>query len=149
MKQMNNWFKPNKISLNVEKTKLVILKSPRKVLSDDIKIKITGKRLYPSNSVKYLWVRIDKFLDWHDQVNNIAVKLNRANVLLLNIRNYVNMKKYLLLKKYLLRNIWLPPNLFRRKYYVSWFSKFEVHFFLKTIFSSLLTNYLRKYTFCQ
>ena len=92
MKQMNNWFKPNKISLNVEKTKLVILKSPRKVLSDDIKIKITGKRLYPSNSVKYLWVRIDKFLHWHDQMNNIAVKLNRANVLLLNIRNYVNMK---------------------------------------------------------
>ena len=92
MKQMNNWFKPNKISLNVEKTKLVIFKSPRKVLSDEIKIKLTGKRLYPSNSVKYLWVRIDKFLHWHDQVNNIAVKPNRANVLLLNIRNYVNMK---------------------------------------------------------
>ena len=54
MKQMNNWFKPNKISLNVEKTKLVIFKSPRKVLSDEIKIKLTGKRLYPSNSVKYL-----------------------------------------------------------------------------------------------
>ena len=92
MKQMNNWFKPNKISLNVEKTKLVILKSPRKVLSDEIKIKLTGKKLYPSNSVKYLWVRIDKFLHWHDQVNNIAVKPNRANVLLLIIRNYVNMK---------------------------------------------------------
>ena len=92
MKQMNNWFKPNKISLNVEKTKLVIFKSPRKVISDEIKIKVTGKRLYPSNSVKYLWVRIDKFLHWHDQMNNIAVKLNRANVLLLNIRNYVNMK---------------------------------------------------------
>ena len=30
---------------------------------------------------------------WHDQVNNIAVKLNRANViLLLEIRNYVKMK---------------------------------------------------------
>ena len=54
MKQMNNWFKPNKISINVEKTKLVIFKSPRKVLSDEIKIKLTGKRLYPSNSVKYL-----------------------------------------------------------------------------------------------
>ena len=82
----------NKISLSVEKTELVIFKSPRKVLSDEIKIKLTGKRLHPSNSVKYLGVRIDKFLHWHDQVNNIAVKLNRANALLLKIRNYVNMK---------------------------------------------------------
>ena len=35
---------------------------------------------------------IDIFLHWHDQVNSIAVKLNRANALLLKIRNYVNMK---------------------------------------------------------
>ena len=82
----------NKISFKVEKTELVIFKSLRKVLFDEIKIKLTGKRLYPSNSVKYLGVRIDKFLHWHDQVNNIAVKLNRANALLLKIRNYVNMK---------------------------------------------------------
>ena len=94
MKQLNNWLSANKISLkvNVEKTELVIFKYPRKVLSDEIKIKLTGKRLYPSNSVKYLGVRIDKFLHRHDQVNNIAVKLNRANALLLKIRNYVNMK---------------------------------------------------------
>ena len=29
-------------------------------------------------------------VDWHDQVNNIAVKFNRANALILKIRNYVN-----------------------------------------------------------
>ena len=44
MKQLNNWLSANKISLNVEKTELVIFKSPRKVLSDEIKIKLTGKR---------------------------------------------------------------------------------------------------------
>ena len=83
MKQLNNLLSANKISLNVEKTELVIFKSPRKVLSDEIKIKLTGQWLYPSNSVKYLGVRIDKFLHWHDQVNDIAVKLNRANTLML------------------------------------------------------------------
>ena len=92
IEQLNNWLCANKISLNVEKTELVIFKSPRKVLSDEIKIKLTGPRLYPSNSVKYLGVRIDKFLHWHDQVNNIAVKLNRANALSPEIRNYVKMK---------------------------------------------------------
>ena len=92
MKHLNNWLSANKISLNVEKTELLIFKSPRKILLDGIKIKLSGKRLYPSNSVKYLGIKIDRFLHWHDQVNSIAVKLNRANALLLKIRNYVNTK---------------------------------------------------------
>ena len=92
MKHLNNWLSANKISLKVEKTELVIFKSPRKVLLDEITIKLTGKRLYPSNSIKYLGIKIDRFLHWHTQVNSNAVKLNRANALLLKIRNYVNMK---------------------------------------------------------
>ena len=44
-----------------------------------------GKRLYPSNPVKYLGVRID-------QVNNMAFKFNTPNALLLKIRNYIKMK---------------------------------------------------------
>ena len=51
-----------------------------------------GESLCPSNSIKYLRVKIDRFLHWHDQVNSIAVKLNRTNILLVKIRNYVNMK---------------------------------------------------------
>ena len=87
MKHLNSWFSANKISPNIEKTELVIFKSPRKV-----KIKLGGKRLYLSNSIKHLGVKIDRFL--HNQVNSIsiAVKLNRANALLLKITNYVNMK---------------------------------------------------------
>ena len=42
--------------------------------------------------MKYLSVKIDIFLHWHNQGNSIAVKLNRANALLLKIRNYINMK---------------------------------------------------------
>ena len=90
MKQLNNWLRGNKISLNVEKVELVIFKSPRKVLSDEIKVKFSGNGLYLSNSVKYLGVNIDKFLHLHDQMNNVAVR--SINILLCNIR--------------------LPPNLF-------------------------------------
>ena len=46
---MNNWLSANKSSLKVEKTELVIFKSPKKVLLDDIKIKLSRKRLCPSN----------------------------------------------------------------------------------------------------
>ena len=92
MKDLNNWSRVNTFSLNIEKTELVISKSPRKVLLDETKIKVSGKRLYPWNSIKCLGVKINKFLHWHDQVNSIAVKLNRANALLLKTKNYVNMK---------------------------------------------------------
>ena len=70
----------------------MVFKSRRKVLLDEIKIKLSGKRLYPSNSIKYFGGKIDRFLHWHDQVNRMGVKLNTANELLLKIRNYVNMK---------------------------------------------------------
>ena len=92
MKQLNNWFSANKVSLNVEKSQPVVFKSWRKVLFDEVKIKVSGKILYAKNLVKYLGVSIDKFLHWHDHVNNIAVKRSRANALLLKIRNCVNMK---------------------------------------------------------
>ena len=45
MKHLNNCLSANKISLNVEKTELAIFKSPSKVLLDEIKIKLSGKRL--------------------------------------------------------------------------------------------------------
>ena len=61
VKQLHNWLSADQISVSVEKTELVIFKSPRKVLSNEIKIKFTGQRLYPSNSVKYLGVMVDKF----------------------------------------------------------------------------------------
>ena len=51
-----------------------------------MKIKLNGKKLYSSNSVKYLGIKIDRFLHWHDQVNSIAVKLNRANALFFKLQ---------------------------------------------------------------
>ena len=50
MKQLNNWLSANKISLNVEKTEVVVFKSPRKVLSAETKIKLTGQRLCQTQS---------------------------------------------------------------------------------------------------
>ena len=89
------------ILLNAEKTEPVVFQSPRKVLPDKIKIKISGKSLHLSNSVKSLVVRNNRFLNWRDQVNSIAAKFNRANTLLLEIRNCVIMKTFRNILQYL------------------------------------------------
>ena len=60
---------------------MVIFKSKQKKLEGDLKIKLCGKRLYSTESVKYLGVKIDANLTWQDHVNDLSIKLNRANAL--------------------------------------------------------------------
>ena len=71
---------------------MVIFKSKQKKLEGDLKIKLCGKRLYPTESVKYLGVKIDTNLTWQHHVNDLSIKLNRANALLFKIRKYVSHK---------------------------------------------------------
>ena len=59
LKHLLNWLNANKISLNVKKTEMIIFKYKQKKLEGDLKIKLCGKRLYPTESVKYLGVKID------------------------------------------------------------------------------------------
>ena len=54
LKQIENWLQVNKISLNVGKTELVLFALLKKQPACDLKIKLNGKRLYETDSVKYL-----------------------------------------------------------------------------------------------
>ena len=71
---------------------MVIFKSNQKKFERDLKIKLSGKRVYPTESVKYLGVKIDTNLSWKHHVNDLSVKLNRANALLFKMRKYVKCK---------------------------------------------------------
>ena len=50
------------------------------------------KKLYQIDQVKYLGIDIDKSLFWKHHIDNVAVKLNKANAMLSKIRQYVDMK---------------------------------------------------------
>ena len=71
---------------------MVIFKSNQKKFEGDLKIKLCGKRLYPTESVKYHGVKIDTTLSWQYHVNDLSIKLNRANVFLFKMRKYVSLK---------------------------------------------------------
>ena len=92
LKYLVNLLNANKISLNVKKTEMVIFKSKQKKFEGDLKIKLCGKRLYPTESVKYLSVKIDANLNWEYHVNDLSIKLNRDNVLLFKMRKYSSLK---------------------------------------------------------
>ena len=90
LKNLLYWLNANKISLNVKKTELVVFKSKRKQFDGEIKLKLSCKRLFPTDSVKYLGVKIDGNLSWKSHIDYLSVKLSRANALLFKIRNFVN-----------------------------------------------------------
>ena len=48
----------------------------RKQRETNLKLKLKGKRLCNANSVKYLDIKSDENLNWHQEINNVAVKLN-------------------------------------------------------------------------
>ena len=92
LKHLFNCLNANKISLHVKKTEMVIFKSNQKKFEGDLKMKLCGKRLYPTKSVKYLGVKIDTTLTWEYHVNDLSIKLNRANALFFKMRKYVSLK---------------------------------------------------------
>ena len=71
--------------------KIIIYES----LEDDLKMKFCVRRLYNTESIKYLGVRIYTNLSWQYGVNDISIKLNRSNALLFKMR-----KQYTLVLKY-------------------------------------------------
>ena len=55
LRNLTNWLNANKMSLNVSKTELILFKSKMKI-DFDLKLRLNGKRIYPSKSVKYLGI---------------------------------------------------------------------------------------------
>ena len=53
-----------------------------------MRIKLNGKRLYPTDSVKYLGVKNDSKLNLKSHVNAISINLNRTNTMLCKVRDF-------------------------------------------------------------
>ena len=61
---------------------MVIFKSKQKKLAGDLRIKLCVKRLYFTESVKCLGLKIDtNFISQH-YFNDLSIKMNRANAFL-------------------------------------------------------------------
>ena len=71
LKNLTNWLNANKICLSVSKTAVVLFKSLRKLTDVPLKLKLNRKRLYPTNSVKYLGRNIDENLTGNNRLNKV------------------------------------------------------------------------------
>ena len=91
---LNNLFKwlcANKISLNVAKTKVLLFRNPHKKVTYNLNLFIDNSPLKLSDSVKYLGVTLDHFLNWNLNTKNLCSKLTKANGAISKLRHFVPM----------------------------------------------------------
>src|SRR6218665_2004577 len=70
-----NWFKANRLSLNLEKTNLIIFSSLRKKLSTIKHLYINEIPIVQTRLSKFLGVIVDEHLTWRDHVLAVSNKI--------------------------------------------------------------------------
>jgi len=89
LKRLNQWLYANRLSLNIDKSKLLLFHSKYNKKKFDINIKMKGIKLTPSSSVKYLGLYLDDNLSWDYHINELTRKLSRTNGILSKLRHFV------------------------------------------------------------
>ena len=69
---------------------MVLFRLKKKSIDFNLKIKLNGKQLYETSSVKYLGIKIVNKLNWKAHIDDIAFKLIRASAMVYEVRDYVN-----------------------------------------------------------
>ena len=92
LKNLSQWLKANKLSLNVTKTELIIFYSSSKKTDPGLNFILDGERLIQTDTVKSLGVFLDDRILWSKQIKHVATKLNQAIAILSKLRSRASLK---------------------------------------------------------
>ena len=81
------WLKANKLTLNMEKSKLLYFDLSPACKRDVFHVYINGEPLEFNSKAKYLGVTIDNKLTWHQHIENIKNKINKGIGILKKMRH--------------------------------------------------------------
>ena len=85
-------LRANRISLNVDKTEIIIFRPKGKDATKKLNFRISGPQIYISKQVKYLGLMLVESLAWSSHISMLKAKLSRANGLLAKLRYYTSSK---------------------------------------------------------
>ena len=88
LKHLCQWIRSNKLSLNGSKTEIIIFENKQQTISKHLNFRVSGQKIYPTNTVKYLGVYLSNSLTWDTHLAVLLPKLNGAVGLLAKIRHY-------------------------------------------------------------
>ena len=89
LKEISEWLKVNKLSLNIKKTHYMIFTTKRKRLVD-VSLQIDGHIINKTDSTKFLGVIIDNKLSWKNHIKHVVGKVSRGIGMILKARKWLN-----------------------------------------------------------
>ena len=85
-----DYFRSNKLKLNIDKTKIVCFRNKNKTFNkDDFEVKIDDKQLEIVDSIKFLGLMIDCHLTWEKHCHNVANKISRTTGIIGRVKNFL------------------------------------------------------------
>jgi len=103
-----DWFRANRLSLNLSKTNFIIFRSHRKSIpNQNFNISIDNKPILQVKSTKFLGVYVDEHLTWKQHITQISNKIAKNVGILSRIsyllpRNIISNLYYSLIQPYLI-----------------------------------------------
>ena len=92
LERLVDWFRANKLSLNLNKTNCVLFR-PNKInlenISDNYTLKVGSEIIQEVSCVKFLGLILDQFLSWTQQIKAISDKLARSVYILNSVKRYL------------------------------------------------------------
>ena len=83
-----NWFKANKLSLNIAKTNYILFPSSKFVnIGDNLKLYAGTDEIIRNVRCKFIGIVIDDKLCWLDHTNSTNIKLSRSLYILNSVKN--------------------------------------------------------------
>ncbi len=88
LRKLDEWFRTNKLALNVSKTKFSIF-SPNKIKSNNIQIAINDTNIERDQVTKFLGLHLDEQLSWKEHIKKLRAKLASSIFVINRVKNYL------------------------------------------------------------
>ena len=85
------WFDCNKLTLNVNKTQMIML-SRKKILTRQNEVILRNEVVQRVNKAIFLGVIVDQHLNWKDHISMISQKMSKSSGIIYRIRNTLDIK---------------------------------------------------------
>ena len=78
LNKLSIWFKANKLSLNLKKTKYIVFRPSQRRINCNIVISIDDQHIDRAKETVFLGVILDENLNWKSQISHIATKVSKS-----------------------------------------------------------------------
>ena len=94
---LNDWFKANKLSLNVNKTVCMFFSNNIKPNKETCKVKIGDSEIKEVDHFKFLGLIIDSNLKWQNHIEHCKAKISSSLYIMNQVQNVLPIKQLLIL----------------------------------------------------